>query len=537
MVKLLDCTLRDGGYACNWTFGNSTILNIYYKLQMSNVDIIELGYLRDYEEYSNDRTSIPNVRDIDRIFNIQKNGDAMLVAMIDYGNCSIEHICQKSETILDGIRLTFKKFMIDDALKFAMQIKELGYKICLQPVSIMDYSDEEMIALLKKINIVHPYAVAIVDTYGLMYHEDMFRFFALMNTYLEHDILIGYHPHNSFQLAYANVIDLIQNAGPRDIIIDATIQGLGKDAGNAATELIAHYINEHIEKHYDISYLLEIMNTELSIISPQPTWGYSLVSFLSASNKCRTEYARALLEKKTLSVKAINTIISRIEPDKRTTAFHKEYMEQLYLEYQSKDVDDTEFVEEFSKNLQEKSILLLAPGSNIVRNQKKIIEFIEKNNPVVISANFPSDGYKADYLFFSNNQRYGRSIFQLDQIKKNDKVIITSNIDEDYNLVRGVLNYSSISFIDQHGILDNALPFLINALIRMNVNKVYLAGFDGFTSAGTGDYKNSMLAIKHADADEINNRIKSYLRSVENDISIVFLTSSLYQEDDRKVWQ
>lgn len=529
MIKLLDCTLRDGGYVCNWTFGNSSILNIYHKLQLSKVDIIEVGYLRDYEKFNPDRTSIPCVKDIDRIFNIQKSQNSMTVAMIDFGKCSIDNICNKSETSIDGIRLTFKKFLIDEALQFAMQIKQKGYKLFLQPVSIMDYNDDEMIALLKKINIVNPFAVSIVDTYGLMYHDDLFRFFNMMNTYLNPNITIGYHPHNSFQLAYSNAMSLINNSNNRDIIIDATIQGLGKDAGNAATELIAYYLNEHVEKKYDISYLLEIMNTELSILDQQPSWGYSLISFLSASNKCRTEYAKHLLKMKTLSIKAINTIISRIEPNKRTTDFHKDYLEQLYLEYQSNDVNDADFIEEFAKELKSKPILLLAPGNSIITQKNKINDFILKNNPIIISANFPPEGYTANYIFFSNNQRYGRSTVLLDKINKKQRIIITSNIDEDHHEIKGVFNYSSISFKDSYGVLDNALTFLINILIKMNIKHVTLAGFDGFTSSKECDYKNRSFEIVHSDAEEINSRIHDFLQLSKDKIDVTFLTPSRYE--------
>lgn len=529
MVKLLDCTLRDGGYVCNWTFGRDSILNIYHKLQLSNVDIIEVGYLRDAENFDENRTSIPSVRAVDKIFNIDKIGDAQIVAMIDYGKCSIDNICDKAETIVDGIRLTFKKVKIDEALNFAEKVKEKGYKIFLQPVSIMDYSDEEMISLLKKINKVEPYAVAIVDTYGLMYEKDLMRFFNLMNTYLSAETIIGYHPHNSFQLAYSNAMNIINNAGPRNIIIDATIQGLGKDAGNAATELIAYYINHHIENRYDVSYLLEIMNTELSAISPQPEWGYSLVSYLSASNQCRTEYAKYLLKMKTLSIKAIDTIISRIEATKRTTDFHKAYLEELYWEYQNNDIDDEDFINKFSQVVQKRKILLLAPGRSIVDEKNKITEFIERYNPLIISTNFPPEGYKADYIFFSNNQRYGRSVFSLNQINKQDKVIITSNIDEVSENVYGRLNYCSIAERDDDGVLDNALAFLINLMIRMGINNVVLAGFDGFTQYGRNDYKSCSLEVYHGDAEKINERIHRYLKRIEKSISVEFLTASKYQ--------
>ena len=72
-VELLDCTLRDGGYATNWTFGHNSIVNIFSRLVASGVDIIELGYLRDFEEFNIDRTSLPTVSDFDRVFNIDFN--------------------------------------------------------------------------------------------------------------------------------------------------------------------------------------------------------------------------------------------------------------------------------------------------------------------------------------------------------------------------------------------------------------------------------------------------------------------------------
>lgn len=527
MIKLLDCTLRDGGYVCNWTFGHNSILNIYHKLQMSKVDIIELGYLRDYEMFSMDRTSIPSVKDVDRIYNIQKNTSAMLVAMIDFGSCKIENICESRETIVDGIRLTFKKTRIDDALAFAEAVKAKGYKIFLQPVSIMDYTDAEMIALLKKIDAFKPYAVSIVDTYGLMFHKDLSRFYKLMDEHLSHDITIGYHPHNSFQLAYSHAIELIEKESNRDLIIDATVQGMGKDSGNVATELIAYYLNSKDER-YDINYLLEIMKTELSLISSQPTWGYSLVSFLSCSNKCRTEYAKHLLAKNTLSIAGINTIISRIEPAKRTTEFHKEYVEQLYREFQSKDINDEEALFQLQKKIGNRKVMLLAPGLSIKREYDKLQEYIKRECPVIISVNFPPDGYRADLIFFSNNQRYGRSVFEIDSIDKKEVILLTSNIDENYEMVRGVLNYSSLIENDDYGVLDNALVLLVKALIRMNVKTVDLAGFDGFTEDGKNDYKAKDLKIKHENVSEINDRIRQFIRKIKKNINVNFLTTSLY---------
>ena len=70
-VELLDCTLRDGGYAVKWNFGSNTIVNIYSRLVSSGVDIIELGYLRDWEEFDCNKTSLPKVKDFDKVFDLK----------------------------------------------------------------------------------------------------------------------------------------------------------------------------------------------------------------------------------------------------------------------------------------------------------------------------------------------------------------------------------------------------------------------------------------------------------------------------------
>ncbi|MBR4517562.1 MAG: aldolase catalytic domain-containing protein, partial [Victivallales bacterium] len=320
-VELLDCTLRDGGYAVKWNFGSNTIVNIFSRLVSSGVDIIELGYLRDWEVFDNNKTSLPKVKDFDAVFDVNFPHRPMLVAMIDLGNCRIENICDAKDTIIDGIRLTFKKARIDEAMEFARQIIAKGYKLFLQSVSITDYTDAEYLQLIERLNEVKPYAISIVDTYGLMFDYDLMQYFRLLDHNLDPEIRIGYHPHNNFQMAFANAVEIINGRSRHRLVIDTTVNGIGKDSGNACTELMAYYLNENFGRQFQISHLLEIIDSELSKLRERLTWGYSYIGFISATNHCRTEYTKYLLAKKTLSVASINTILSRIAPDKRTTAF------------------------------------------------------------------------------------------------------------------------------------------------------------------------------------------------------------------------
>ena len=257
-------------------------------------------------------------------------------AMIDYGTCSIEHVAPKSESHLDGIRVIFKKHLQDKALDFCRQIKEKGYKIFVNPVSVTTFSDKEMISLIEKINEIEPYAVTIVDTYGLMHSDKVLHYCNVMNKHLNKDIILGYHAHNNFQLAYSNTIAVMENIKDRDISIDATLFGMGKSAGNACTELVAMYMNERFGKHYDINQIQEAIDIDITKEFAKKEWGYRPLFYISALNECHPNYVTQLLEKKTLSVKQINEILSKLPKENdKNLLYDKEYCERLYQDFQN----------------------------------------------------------------------------------------------------------------------------------------------------------------------------------------------------------
>ncbi len=140
-LRLLDCTLRDGGYLNDWNFGNSTLTCIFDRLNEAGIDIIEIGFLDGNHKYDMNRTIQPDTQSLGRAFSktVQKRG--MVVAMIDIGQCPIENIQPRKDTILDGMRLIFKKERMDEALSYAKQLKELDYSVFLQMVSITDYEE------------------------------------------------------------------------------------------------------------------------------------------------------------------------------------------------------------------------------------------------------------------------------------------------------------------------------------------------------------------------------------------------------------
>lgn len=525
-VKILDCTLRDGGFVNNWRFGHECIINTMGRLDRAKIDIIEVGYLRNSAVADNDSTEFPNTESVDALLG-NRQYNAMIVAIIDYGKCDLERVSPRECTIIDGIRLTFRKNEADDAIEFARKIKELGYKIFLQPVAITDYSAADAISFIGKANAIEPYAVCMVDTYGFMSKNDMVKYFYLFDTSLKEGISLGYHSHNNFQLSYSNSVELIGLSSKRELIIDSTVYGMGKGAGNLNTELIASYVNHNLDSNYDVDQILEIISLYLDEIKRKYGWGYNLRYFLSASTDTHHQYAHYLIEKKTLSIESITTILSKIEDGKRTQ-YDEKYIEKLYNDYQDVSISDKESLIKLRNQIRDSLILLLGPGRTL-RSEKKIIDdFVKKHKPVVIAINNLITDYPLDYIFVSNAIRYSQIedesyAFKMDRIR----IIATSNISPTTLNPDIRANYKSLLVDDNSDISDNSALMLFNLLIELGIKKVYVAGLDGYR--GNQEYYKDDIALTK-DLTRKNDLIKQRIEAIQSDISINFITSSKYGE-------
>ena len=356
-IKLLDCTLRDGGYVNDWKFGHNNMVSIFERLVDANVDYIEIGFLDERRPFDINRSIMPDTDCVQKIFGNLDRKNSLIVGMIDYGTCSLAHIKPCEESYLDAIRVIFKKHLRNEAMSFCAELKKLGYKVFAQLVSVTSYTDDEMMDLIRLANEVKPYAVSMVDTYGLMHQNNLKHYFDLLDQYLLPEIGLGYHAHNNFQMGYANCITMMSQVTDRLLLVDGTIYGMGKSAGNAPIELIAMYMNSNLGKNYDISQFLEAIDANITSFYTPATWGYNMFFYLAASNDCHPTYVSDLMKKKTLSVKQINELLGRLQGDKKLL-YDKKYMEQLYLEYQENDIDDTLDVQALKELFGSRKLLL-----------------------------------------------------------------------------------------------------------------------------------------------------------------------------------
>lgn len=529
-VMLLDCTLRDGGYVNDWKFGRDNIVSIFERIVDAGVDIIEIGFLDERRPFDPDRSIMPDTDCVGRIFGDLDRRETMVVGMIDYGTCSLEHIRPASECFLDGIRVIFKKHLREPAMAFCAELKKLGYKVFAQLVSITSYEDDEMLDLIRLANDVQPFAVSIVDTYGLMHQDNLMHYFDMLNDGLDASIALGYHAHNNFQMGYANCIAVLNRKMNgevhRPMLVDGSIYGMGKSAGNAPIELIAMYMNHRMGKQYVISQILESIDSNIRSFYQASTWGYNMFYYLAASNDCHPNYVAYLMQKQTLSIKSVNDILGRIEGDKKLL-YDKNVVEQLYQDYQTHEVNDEDAMHALRDILRDKTILLVGPGSNMTRQKEKVLSFCEAEKPFIISINRIPVYLKPDLIFVSNAKRYVSLATRLAREKYS--IVATSNVTgTSKDAFDYVLNFSSLMDKDAEYI-DNSLAMFLKALVSLGIPQVTLAGFDGYSDRRQNYADPSMeYDFVKQKAEYFNNYMRQFLKNLKDKMRVDFLTDTLY---------
>ncbi len=527
-ISLLDCTLRDGGYLNDWKFGNNNIVSIFERLVASGVEFIEVGFIDQAREYDPDRSIYPDVKSINKTMGGLDHGNSQVVGMIDYGHCDISLICPKEESCLDAIRVIFKKGIRKEAIAYCKQIKDLGYKVFAQLVSITSYNDEELMDLINLANEIEPFAVSMVDTYGLCHSDTLMHYCEILDKNLKPGIELGYHAHNNFQLGYANCIEMLSYKTERRVLVDGTVYGMGKSAGNCPLELIAMFLNGRHGKEYDLAQILEAADANVVAFQKESPWGYNLFYFIAASNDCHPNYVSYLMNKRTLSIKQINKILKKLEGDKKLL-YDEKLIEQLYSDFQEREVSDDEAIKALKEELNDKKILVIGPGTSVNEENTKVQDYIMNNNPVVISINHIPNAIKPEYCFITNSKRFVQLSSSLSKNAETYKVIATSNVTKSVCEFDYIIRYSNLLDFNAQ-IIDNSFLMLLKLLKRIGVTNVSCAGFDGYATDNRPNYFNPDMEYNFTsfEAQELNDYVIGELKKLSDGFNVEFITTSHY---------
>ena len=537
MIRVLDCTLRDGGRIINCEFEDSYIREMSYKLAAAKIDIVEIGFLRDWRNvnYQGNSTFFTDVEQI--VPFVDKTSNSMYVAFVDFGMFDFDSLRPFDGRSIDGIRVGFtkKNFLNekDEIVRSLHIVKDRGYKLFIQGVNSLAYSDKEMLEVIEMVNEIEPFSFGIVDTYGAMYQDDVSSIFNLINHNLLKGICIDFHSHNNYQLSFSLAQEMISlSYGKRDIIIDSTLNGMGKVAGNLNTELLVDYLVRKCGMDYEFNLICDLIDDYIYPYKKGYEWGYSIPALMAGIYQSHPNNVIYLTSKFRLQSRDIKNLISMIDPELRQR-YDYDNIEKLYVEYTATKIDDMETIQSLKKMFGDKKILVIVPGSSIIDNKEKIDLYARKEDVFTISVNFADP--RAAIVFYGNKKRY----FNLTSARLNKPSIVTSNIAPD-NENDYVVNYYDL--IDtQYKYFENSTMMLLYLLRRIGVENICLAGFDGFkTELKTNYINNSFQNDRHIEEfDEINREIQKmmeeYIHSIKYKCNISFLTDSLYCKTGQEV--
>ena len=521
-LHVLDCTLRDGGYCNKWNFKEKNISKIMEGLVATKVDIVECGFLTQKVIYNKNITKYTQIQQLNQFIPCHDENMSFVV-MMNIGEYDVDDLPDCKDTKIDGIRIAFHKSKMCEIENICKIIDKKGYKLFLQPMVTMLYTDDEYINLIKIANEIKPYAFYIVDSFGNMKSSDLYRYCQIIEKYLDKDILVGLHLHNNLQLALSNACLFVENMSERSLIVDSSISGMGRGAGNLNTELFISFANNYYKKDYEIKPILKIMDEVISFFYNEKPWGYSLPNYLSAVNMIHPNYAKYLTEKSSLMLEDIDDIFSMMEPNKKFE-FDETYISNLYYEFMSKGAVRDEHIAEIKAKVKGKKVLLLAPGKSISDYGGLIKKFINDIKPIVICINYDEPDFESDYIFISNIRRF----YQLDK-KVYYKTISTSNIKTDETYA-SVDYYSLLNGID--AVKDNAGLMAIKYIIEeLDVECIYIAGLDGYKRDLCSNYEleEMMIYMSEEMIEKRNNGIQRILDNCRNKSEISFITPTIFR--------
>ncbi len=420
-------------------------------------------------------------------------------------------------------RLAFHKKDMHRACAQAEIIVEKGYNLFVQPMITVNYTDAELLELISIFLELSPYAFYIVDSFGYIGFQELQRIYLLMNHNLPDDIIIGFHSHNNLQLAYANSIRLVEAVKDRDLIIDSSIFGMGRGAGNLNTEIFADYMNQNYGTTYEISNLLVVIDNYLENIYREKYWGFSVAHFLSAASQCHPNYATYLLSKKTLPVAAVKDLVFSIDKEHKNS-FDDKYAEELYVNYQSRGAEDNSAGVVFEK----KETLIIASGPSVINEKEKVYNYISASNPNIVCVNHVSPlKIKPDYYFFSNQRRYNEFA---GGIEDQSKLILTSNITPVAKHTGCfVVDYHKL-YDELHGSSDNVAILLLRFLLDKGIKHVAISGVDGYDVNSFHNYSyKEMNRLNRTRMLQQNEELACTFKEIGGKMRIFFVTSSIFK--------
>tara|TARA_B100000035_G_C21026470_1_gene566447 strand:+ start:87 stop:1697 length:1611 start_codon:yes stop_codon:yes gene_type:complete len=488
-VKILDCTLRDGGYYNNWKFSKDLISDYLYSMKEANLDWVEFGFR--FLNASNQKNSCAFATD-EFISSFKYSDDLNIAVMIN----ASDFISEKDF----GLKI-LKKFFISSKkspvklVRVACHLEEVkksefifkflfknGYKVGINLMQISEKSNLEIKEFSKFIKKFPFEVVYFADSLGSLFPNEIKKIIDALKSHWKGEI--GFHAHDNMGNALENSLTALREGATW---IDATVLGMGRGPGNVQTEYLLMSLQKKIQKKINIIPLLNCIDIYFQKLRTKYQWGKNPFYFLAGQNKIHPTFIQEMLS----DTRYTNfDILQAIEFFKEVGGqrFNQELLDSNKISLKGKPRGNWNP----RKVLNQKELLIIGPSKKIF-NSVKTYESLKKNkNLITISCN-TSPGYFKDIVNYHVACHPIRILADFSRYQElNKKIILPFQIldKEMKKKFKKIEHYDFGVSINEEGFSIGkngaAIPFLnvlaysLAIALAGNASKVYLLGFEGY---------------------------------------------------------
>ncbi|MDE6844885.1 MAG: aldolase catalytic domain-containing protein [Lachnospiraceae bacterium] len=279
-IKVVDCTLRDGGLVNDFFFTDEFVKELYQANIKAGVDYMEFGYKASKEMFDVNKFGkwkFCDDKDIRAVVGDNKT-DMKIAVMADVGRCDFKKdILNKKDSPVDLVRVATYINTIPAAVEMIEDCTKKGYETTVNIMAISKSNETDLDAALELLGQSSVGTIYLVDSYGSLYPEQARR---LADKYLEvaakYGKKVGIHAHNNQQLAFANTAEVVIMGVS---YLDATVSGMGRGCGNCPSELLLGYLKN---PKYRINPILKFVEKYIVPLRESGVeWGYDVPYLLT----------------------------------------------------------------------------------------------------------------------------------------------------------------------------------------------------------------------------------------------------------------
>ena len=541
LPKLLDCTLRDGGYINNWNFSQHFAEALYRSISDAGCDYIEVGFFEPQAKEGLPWTHL-SVADLNRLRKKVPNGTSIAV-MINYGAVDLTEVPPAEEYPADMIRVATPKSKARKATEFAAALSARGYQTTINYMGISNYTNSEILELIDLMNKFRKQVdyFYVADSFGSLLPKRTREIFTTLR--FGTDAALGFHPHNNLQLAFANCLEAME-AGVD--VIDGSVFGMGRGAGNLFTEAMLSYYEQKEPERYRLLPVLQFADLYMEQMKKSYNWGYTLPQLLSGVFHCHPNYPTNLLREKSYTADDIYRMLRYLPEDQKPRfsnasldAIKKQHLGHLA---QQMEVCISSTMESLCHEAKQ-SALLVCGGRSVIDQKGEIEKFIEILNLAVFSVNNPTPPITTDGVFFGNRRRL---LQYHDEVDEAGEVILGPEI---HDGAEANFPFAKVSRVNPLRLLPkgqtaynlgsptNSAFQAILGLVQLGYRKLYLCGLDGYAAGQASHYYEEHDAVEQPKAFESQNGvIASELKATQDlaaqlGFELSIITHSQFTED------